>query len=309
MKAVRFHDYGDSTVLKVEDAPMPEPGPGQVLVKVIATSLNPADAFIRAGYLREMVPLALPHVPGLDFSGTIAAVGPGVTGWAEAATVAGSLSMDAEGAAAEYVLAPADVLAAVPAGVDPVDAAALPVAGLTAWQAVTEHGRVQAGQRVLVNGAGGAVGGYAVQFAHLAGAHVTATAGPRSTARVSSYGADDVVDYTSAPVTETAKGPFDLVVNTAPIAPEDADALAALTADGGRFVTTTTGPGTEPGRGIEVDHMYVHGDGAGLATLLSRVADGEVRIDVAGRHPLADLAAVHAQADQGTLHGKTVITL
>lgn len=309
MKAVRFHEYGDANVLALEEVPLPQAGPGQVLVKVTATSFNPADAAIRAGYLSEMIPLALPHVPGVDVSGTVAAVGPDVTGPAEGTLVAGFLPLHTDGAAAEYVLAPAEVLTALPEGVDPVDAAAVPGVALTAWQAVTEHGRVQAGQRVLVNGAGGAVGGYAVQFAHLAGAHVTATASPRSTDRVRAHGADEIIDYTSTPVAATAFDPFDVIINVAATTPEDTDTLAGLTADGGVFVTATTPPATEPGRGIQTVQMAVRSDAAQLAAILDRIAAGEIRTDITDRRPLADLPAVHAQADQSALHGKTVITL
>ncbi|MEV6162374.1 NADP-dependent oxidoreductase [Streptomyces sp. NPDC052052] len=307
MKAVRYHDYGDATVLVLEEVPVPVPGPGQVLVKVTATSFNPADAAIRAGYLREMLPLQLPHVPGVDVSGTIAALGPEVTGLGEGARVAGFLPLHTDGAAAAYVLAPADVLAILPDGVDPVEAAALPGVALTAWQALFEHGGLKAGRRLLVNGGGGAVGGYAIQFAHREGAHVTATASPRSTQRVRDLGADDVLDYTRAAVTETAKGSFDVVLNLVPTTPEDTDDLAALTADGGTFVTATTPPSTEPGRDVKVVRMAVRSDAGQLGHLLDLAANGRIRIDAAGRRPLAELPAVHAEADQGALHGKTVL--
>lgn len=309
MKAVRYREYGDSSKLALEDVPTPQPGPGQVLVKVTATSFNPADAMLRAGYLSEMLPLELPHVPGVDVSGTVAALGPDVTGFAEGARVASFLPLNADGASAEYVLAPVDVLALLPDGVDPVDAAALPGVGLTAWQALFEHGGLTSGQRVLVNGAGGAVGGYAVQYAHPAAAEVTATASPRSAERVRAYGADHVVDRTVTPVAEAAKGPFDVVLNLAPTTPEDTDTLAALTADGGVFVSATTPPATEPGRGVTVVRMAVRSDAAQLAELLARVAAGTLRIDVVGRRPLAELPAVHAEADSGALAGKTVIVL
>lgn len=309
MKAVLYSAYGDSTVLVLEEVPVPQPGPGQVLVKVVATTFNPADAAFRAGYLSEMIPLELPHVPGVEVSGTIAAVGPDVTGWDEGAAVAAFLPMNAPGASAEYVLAPVEVLAPLPEGVDPVDAAALPAVALTAFQALFEHGGLTDGDRVLINGAGGAVGGFAVQLAHQAGAEVSATAGARSAERVRSFGADHVIDYTAIPVVQAAKGPFDVVLNLAPTTPEDTDALAALTADGGVFVTATTAPATEPGREVRVVRMAVRSDVAQLADLLNRSAAGTLRIDVADRRPLAELPAVHAEADRGALHGRTVIVL
>lgn len=308
MKAVRYREYGDSTVLVLEEIPTPRPGPGQVLVKVTATSFNPADAMLRAGYLSELLPLELPHVPGVDVCGTVVALGPGVSGWAEGAQVAAFLPLNADGASAEYVLAPAGDLAPLPRGVDPVDAAALPGVGLTAWQALFEHGGLTAGQRVLVNGGGGAVGAYAVQYAHQVGAEVSATAGPRSAERVRGYGADQVIDYTVTPVAEAAKGPFDVVVNLVPTTPEDTDTLAELVADGGVFVTATTPPTAEPGREVRVVRMAVRSDAAQLTELLERAAAGTLRIHVTDRRPLTELAAVHAEADRGALTGKTVIT-
>ena len=165
MKTVRFHEYGDPTVLRYEDVEQPVPGAGQVLLRVAATSFNGVDGNIRAGFMQGPIPVTLPHTPGIDVSGTVAALGPEVAGFAVGDQVIGFLPMAGDGAAAEYVLAPAEVLAAAPTSVPPADAAALPVVGLTAWQALFDHAKLTAGQRVLINGAGGAVGGYAVQLA------------------------------------------------------------------------------------------------------------------------------------------------
>ncbi|MEV4048340.1 NADP-dependent oxidoreductase, partial [Streptomyces sp. NPDC049744] len=180
MKAVRFHEYGDPGVLRYEDVERPHPGAGEVRVRVAATSFNSVDGNIRGGFMRGPIPVVLPHTPGLDVAGTVDALGEGVDGIAVGDDIIGFLPMDGAGAAAEYVLAPAEALARAPRGVPLADAAAVPVVGLTAYQALFDHGRLTAGQRVLVNGAGGAVGGYAVQLAKNAGAHVIATAAPRS---------------------------------------------------------------------------------------------------------------------------------
>ena len=184
MKAVRYHDYGDESVLRYEEVAQPTPGPGQVLLRVAGTAFNPVDVALRAGYLRGAVPLQLPHVPGFDVSGTVVQVGEDVTAFAVDDDVVGFLPMEQDGAAAEYVVAPAGVLTGAPVRVPLPEAAALPSAGLTAWQALHEHLRLQAGQRLLVNGAGGGVGGYAVQLARAARAHRKAVAGARSARRV-----------------------------------------------------------------------------------------------------------------------------
>src|SRR4051794_23215 len=165
MKAVRFHEYGEPGVLRYEDVDLPVPGAGQVRIRVAATSFNSVDGNIRAGYMRGPIPVVLPHTPGLDVAGTVDALGEGVDGVRVGDAVVGFLPMAGVGAAAEYVLAPVDVLAPAPTSIPLADAAAFPVVGLTAWQALFEHGGLVAGQRVLVNGAGGAVGGYAVQLA------------------------------------------------------------------------------------------------------------------------------------------------
>jgi NADPH:quinone reductase-like Zn-dependent oxidoreductase len=308
MKAVRFDQYGDVDVLAYEDVDTPVPGPGQVLVKVAATSFNPADVAFRAGYLSEMIPLTLPHTPGVDLAGTVAELGPGVTGWEAGDAVVAFLPMTDPGAAAEYVLAPAEVLAAGPSTVDLAAAAAMPASGLTAWQALFEHAGLKAGQTILINGAGGGVGGYAVQLAHRAGATVTATASPRSADRLRTFGADQIIDYTVTSVPEAAAGTrFDVVLNLVANSPEDAEALAGLVADGGIFVTATTPAEGDASRGVRTARMAVRSDAAQLAELATKVDAGELRIDVAGRRPLAELADVHRQAEQGALPGKVVI--
>src|SRR5919198_2532973 len=243
MKAMRYHAYGDSHVLVYEDTDPPVAGPGQVVVRVAGTSFNLVDALIRAGLLQEVFPVALPHIPNLDVAGVITQVGQGVSGWRTGDTVVAFLPMTAPGAAAEYVAAPAEALAAAPRTVQLADAAALPLTGLAAWQALFDHAKVKAGQRVLINGAGGAVGGYAVQLAKRAGATVTATASARSIGRIRSYRADRIVDHTATPVLRAVAGQrFDVVLNLVSINPEETAQLVGLVADGGAFVSTTPFP-------------------------------------------------------------------
>ncbi|MGV0744869.1 NADP-dependent oxidoreductase [Mycolicibacterium sp. XJ870] len=306
MKSVRYHSYGDSDVLKREDVERPVPGAGEVLVQVAATSFNPVDAAIRAGYLADAFPIAFPHVPGIDVAGTIAQVGDGVAGRQVGQAVVAFLPMNADGAAAEYVVAPADVLAAAPRTVALTDAAALPGVGLTAWQSLFEHAELTAGQTILINGAGGAVGGYAVQLAKRTGAVVTATAGVRSVERVRSYGADRVIGYLDY-ASEPEGAPFDVVLNLVTTTAEQTTDLVGLVKDGGVLVSTTT-PGPEDiDRKVRAARVFARSDAGQLAELVDLVDAGEVRIDVAARRPLAELGAVHADADAGRLAGKTVV--
>jgi NADPH:quinone reductase-like Zn-dependent oxidoreductase len=309
MKAVRYHSYGDSDVLVYEEADRPVAGPGQVVVQVAGTSFNPVDAAIRAGLVRQVFPVALPHVPNFDVAGVITEVGEGVSGWSVGEAVVAFLPMTEPGAAAEYVAAPAEALAAAPRTGELADAAALPSAGLAAWQALFEHGGLKAGQSVLINGAGGAVGGYAVQLAAQAGATVTATASARSIDRIRFYGADRIVDYTATPVLQALAGQrFDVVLNLAPTSPEETAQLVDLVADGGAFVSTTTPGPEDAGRGVRTVRVFVRSDASQLAELVARVDAGVLQIEVAERRPLADLAAVHDQAAAGRLAGKTVLT-
>lgn len=278
-------------------------------IRVDATSFNSVDGNIRGGFMRGPIPVVLPHTPGLDVAGTVDALGEGVDGIEVGDEVVGFLPMDGIGAAAEYVLAPADVLAPAPKSVPLPDAAALPVVGLTAWQALFDHGELQAGQRVLINGAGGAVGGYAVQLAKGAGAHVIATASPRSSDAVKSAGADEVIDHTVTGVTEAVTEPVDVVLNLAPIDPAELAALAGLVRPGGVVVNTTVlmpAP-TDDERGVRGIDLYVRSDAEQLSRLVALIDRGELRVDVAQRVPLAELPAIHAQAAAGTLAGKVVV--
>jgi NADPH:quinone reductase-like Zn-dependent oxidoreductase len=269
---------------------------GQVVVQVAGTAFNPTDAAIRAGLLQDVIPLTFPHVPNTDVAGVITEVGEGVTGWSVGDAVVAFLPATVPGAAAQYVAAPAEALATAPRAGELADAAALPLAGLTAWQSLVEHADLEPGQSILINGAGGAVGGYAVQLAAQAGAAVTATAGARSRNRIRSYGAARIVDYTATSVQQAVAGQrFDVVLNLAPTSPEQIAQLVDLVADDGAFVSITT-PGLEDaGRGVRTVQVFVRSDAAQLAELVARVDDGTLAIDVAERLPLADLAAVHAR--------------
>lgn len=309
MKAARFHGFGGPEVLRVEEVEQPVPGPGEVRVRVAGTTFNPVDAGIRGGYLQGPFPVVLPHVPGVEVSGTVDALGAGVTGVGIGDEVIGFLPMVADGGAAEHVVVPAGHLTRAPAGQPLADAAALPMTGLTAWQALVDEAGLVAGQRILVNGAGGAVGGYAVQLAKHLGAHVVATGSPRSSARLRALGADEVVDHTTTEVATAVTEPVDVLLNLATVPAERLAALTGAVRDGG--VVLNTVPGTpaagDEARGVRAVGLFVRNDVGQLAHLVALVERGELRIGVDRRVGLADLPAVHAEADAGTLRGRVVV--
>jgi NADPH:quinone reductase-like Zn-dependent oxidoreductase len=309
MKAVRFHGYGDPDVLRYEDVEQPVPDAGQVRLRVAGSAFNPVDDGIRGGYLQGPFPVTLPHTPGIDVSGTVDALGDGVTNVAVGDAVIGFLPMTADGAAAEYVIAPAEILAPAPTRIPLPDAAALPMVGLTAWQALFDDAGLTAGQRVLINGAGGAVGGYAVQLAKRTGAYVIATASPRSNDRVRSAGADEVIDHITTDVTAAVTEPVDVLLNLARITPEELVALAALVRPGGVVVNTvpTIPTPADDERGVRAVGVFVRSDAEQLSRLVELVDRGELRVDIAERVPLAELPAVHTKAATGALPGKVIV--
>ncbi|MFF5288938.1 NADP-dependent oxidoreductase [Paractinoplanes globisporus] len=295
MKAVRFHEYGEHDVLRYEDADRPAAADGQVLVRVAGTTFNPVDAAIRAGYMREAMPVTLPHTPGIDLSGTVEGTGEAVIAF---------LPMLADGASAEYVVVDRALLAAAPTNVPLADTAALPSSALTAWQAVFEHADIRPGQRVLVNGGGGAVGGYAIQLAAQAGAYVIATAGPRSRDAVRAHGASEVIDYTAGPI--RVGEPVDAVLH---LARADASTLVEQIRPGGVLVSTV-GPVEAGGAaGIRVVPMGVRSDAAQLTEIVHRVEAGTLRLDISARYRLPDLPEVHALGEKGGFRGKVVVTV
>lgn len=284
MKAARIHRHGDPSVIQFDDVPVPAPGPGEVLVKVAATSFNPTELALRNGVLRSLFPIDLPFTLGWDIAGTIVGTDAPVIGWVDG------------GAAAEFVAAPADRLVPAPTSIPLPAAAAIPLAGSTAWQAVVPN--VTAGQRVLINGAGGGIGGFAVQLAKHVGAHVIATASPRSADTVSRYGADEIIDYTTGfSLTEPVDVMIHLVGTPPPWVPP--------VRPGGAIVSAAA-PVTAP-PGVSSSHMVVQYDAAQLTDLVKLVDAGVVAVDVTP-YPLAAVADIHRLSEAGRIRGKITIT-
>lgn len=307
MKAVRFHEMGGPEVLEYVEIDQPIPGAGQVRLRVAASAFSAADNGIRAGFLP--IPVVLPHVPGYDVSGTVDVVGEGVEGFAVGDAVIGFLPMGEDGGAAEYVVAPVDVLVAAPTSVPLADAAALPSVVLTARQALVDEGGLEADQRVLIVGAGGVVGKYAIALAKRAGAYVIATASPRSTDAVQAAGADEIIDHTEADIFDSVSDSVDLLLNLAPIEPDEFTALVGLVRDGGVVVSTTAWMPVpdDAERNVRSALVFVRSDVAQLAELVSLIDSGDLHLEVTRRIPLADLPALHAEAAEGAIAGKVIV--
>lgn len=276
-----------------------------MLIHVAATSFNPSDIGVRRGLLRSVFPLDLPYTLGGDVAGTIVELGDSVQTLAVGDRVIGRL--DTGGAAAEYVTAAADTVVAAPTAVPLAHAAAIPIAGVTAWQAVFEHASIASGQRVLVNGAGGGVGGFAVQLAKRAGAHVIATAGPRSTDAVRQLGADEIVDYTARPLADALDGPVDAILNFVVVSARHAATLMSLVRPGGVVVSATVEVKAPAGSPVTTVRFVARNDTSHLAALVKLVDAGAVRVDIAASRALTDLASVHRDAESGRIRGKTIL--
>lgn len=209
MQAARAHDYGAPEVLALEQAPRPEPNADQVLIRLKAAGVNPADWKYRSGAYKQYMPLTFPWIPGIEGAGIVEAVGANVTTLKKGDEIYGIVS----GGYAEYALALANDVQRKPAGLTFEQAAAIPIGSLTAWGAVIDTAKVETGQKVLIHGAAGGVGAYAVQLAKWKGAHATGTASADNIEFVRSLGADDVIDY-NATRFETVLRDMDAVIDT-----------------------------------------------------------------------------------------------
>lgn len=302
MKAARIHQHGDASVIRIEEIPRPAPAAGQVLVEVAATSFNPTEVALRNGRLRDLVPVDLPLTLGWDVAGTIVELGEGVAAHAVGDRVIGWI----EGAAAEFAVADAVAMVAAPTVIPLADAAAIPLAGLTAWQAI-ERAQLIAGERVLVNGAGGGIGGFVTQLAKHARTHVIATASARSKHMVMRHGADQVIDYTATSLSAALDSEVDVVMNLVGLDRQQATALAPLARSGGRIVSVTNEIEAPPSTGVTTAHVVARNDSAQLDALVALVNSGAITVEVTERHPLEQLASLHRRSEMGDIHGKIIV--
>ncbi|MFF1374671.1 NADP-dependent oxidoreductase [Streptomyces sp. NPDC058308] len=335
MRAIRLHEFGGPGVLRHEEAPVPEPGPGEVLVRVHAAGVNPPDWYAREGMpgvpAELKPPFHLPLIPGTDVSGVVEALGPGAGAGADRLSagdeVIGLLRFPTalQGSAyAEYVTAPATDLARKPTTVDHAHAAGLPMSGLTAWQYLIELGHdrpspfqeaqhrpmaLDSATTVLINGAAGGVGHLALQLAKWKGARVIAVASGAHETFLRELGADEFIDYTKERPEDVVRG-VDLVLDT--VGGPDSRRFLRTIKRGGSLYPVYFGEFDDEENaelGITVTLTQVRSNGAQLTELGRLVDAGTVRVALDSTFPLADARAAHERAARGHIQGKIALTV
>lgn len=320
MKAVVIHQYGDSTVLQLEEVDKPQITSAaaqpklsnRVLIKVRATTVNPIDWKIRSGKFRLMPGNKLPLILGFDVCGEVVEVGTGVTRFQVGDRVYGTVGLPG-GADAEYAIAAADWLAIAPTNLTDEAAAAVPGSALTALQALRNIARIQAGQSVLINGASGGVGSFAVQIGKVLGAEVTGVCSTPHLEMVKSWGADRTIDYTQADFTE-ARSRYDIIFDA--VAKRSFTECKPALKPNGTYITTLPNGKLIVQRiltaifpGKKVKFVIQTPSGADLVYLKELLEAGKIRAIVDRVYPLTELAAAHKYSESGHAAGKIVITI
>jgi NADPH:quinone reductase-like Zn-dependent oxidoreductase len=309
MRAIVVTRFGGPEVLEQRELPRPEPVPTEVLVRVAAVGVNPTDWKSRTSGGPKL--WDDPMIVGYDVAGEVVRVGGGVTTLAVGDRVFGMPWFPRQaGAYAEYVTAPSRQWTKIPAGLDDVGAAALPLAALTAWQALVDTADLRAGERVLVHAAAGGVGHLAVQIAKARGAHVIGTASAGKHELLRELGADELVDYTTTDFAEAVRD-VDVVLDT--IGGDYVARSLATLRDGGRLVTLL-GPQPEAfadaaARGLHASWLLVEPDGRGMEAIAALVAGGRLRALIDRTFPLAQAADAHRHGERGRTTGKIVLTV
>ncbi|MBB4740699.1 NADPH:quinone reductase-like Zn-dependent oxidoreductase [Actinoplanes octamycinicus] len=313
MRAVTQQEFGGPEVLRVAEVPIPEPLPTEVRVRVVAAGVNPVDHKTREGGGMAGVLGAPPFILGWDVSGVVEKVGFGVHTLAVGDEVYGMPWFPRQaGGYAEYVTAPSRHFARKPAGIGHTAAAAVPLAALTAWQALTAATTISPGQRVLVHAAAGGVGHFAVQFAKHLGAHVIGTARADKHEWLRSLGADELVDYTTTRFEEVAKD-VDVVLDLVGDEDTGVRSVAAL-APGGLLIAVPSGVSPAVSQaagqaGVRAIGFLVEPDGPALAEIAALIDAGRVHVEVAGVLPLAEAGEAHRRLATGRTRGKLVLEI
>ncbi|HEY2860526.1 MAG TPA: NADP-dependent oxidoreductase [Terracidiphilus sp.] len=304
MKAVRVHQYGTPEGFTLDEVPQPVPGAGKVLVRVRAAGVNPIDWKIRAGYMKEVMPLPLPVTLGFDFSGEIEALGEGVTHFKKGDPVYGT----AMGTFAEFVVTGVAEAAPKPASLDYVHAASVPVAAKTAWQALFDVGGLTTGGKVLIHGAAGSVGSFAVQLARAKGIHVYGTASSGNQAYLKELGVDEPINYQTTKFEDVAHD-IDVVLDTQ--GGETQQRSFAVLKKGGTLVSIVQPPSQDEAAKYGVKATFL-GSQPNLEQLteIARLIDaGQLKTVVEAVMPLEDAGRALDQSQTGHARGKIVLTV
>jgi NADPH:quinone reductase-like Zn-dependent oxidoreductase len=307
MQAVRIHRFGGPEVMAIEEIDRPIPAANEVVIKVFAASVNPVDAKMREGKYPVVTEKDLPYVLGRDVSGEIAAAGDDVSSFRIGDDVFVFLSPE-HGGYEEFALARADEVATKPKSLDAVGAAAVPLAGITAWQGLFEHGGLRPGQRVLIHGGAGGVGHFAIQFAKAKGAWVATTVSASDKDFVSDLGADQVVDYKTEKF-ETVVDPVDLVFDL--IGGETQERSFSIVKPGGALISTLQEPdkGRAKKLNIRAGRYTAQPNGAQLREIADLIDQGKVKVVIATTFELREVAEAQAALKEKHLRGKVVLKI
>jgi NADPH:quinone reductase-like Zn-dependent oxidoreductase len=304
MKAIRIHAYGGVENLHYDDVLRPEPQAGQVLVRVHAAGVNPIDWKIREGYFQQMLDLPLPVIIGQDIAGVVAAVGSGVTTLHLGQDVYGIADMQLSGAYAEYALGYAEAIAPMPHTLDYIHAAAVPIAAMTAWQALFDKADLHSGQTLLIHGGAGGVGGYAIQLAKLKGARVIATAAVAHLDYIKNLGADLVIDYHAQPFEQQVKD-VDVVLDL--VGGETQTRSWQVIRHGGILVSTVGVPAGIPS-GIRAVAVVLDPKAERQLQQIAQLIDAhQIEVTVEKTFELSAAAAAQEFSQHGHPYGKLVL--
>jgi NADPH:quinone reductase-like Zn-dependent oxidoreductase len=306
MKAVRIHSFGSADVLQLDDIPTPEPGDNEVLIKVVAASVNPIDYKIRSGEFKPEE-MHMPETLGRDVSGVVEKVGRKVSFVSPGDEVYALLDMD-HGGYAEFVVAKRENVAPKPARIDHLHAAAVPLAATTAWQGLFDHGKLKAGERVLIHGAAGGVGHFAVQFAKDRGAHVIVTARPEDEDLLLHLGADEVIDYVAERFEDRVHD-VDLVLDL--IAGDTQQRSWNCLKPGGRLVSTVKPPSKEEAANHHAKGTIFMAEPnyRELAKIGQLIDGGKVQVLVQHALPLDEVRRAHDHLEHEHVRGKVVLAV
>ncbi|MBQ0833333.1 NADP-dependent oxidoreductase [Marinobacter sp.] len=312
MKKVVYHQFGERDVLQVVSADVPSPQAGQVLIRVHGAGLNPIDWKTRKGlgFVAKQIENSLPWTPGYDVAGEVVAIGDGVTTLAPGDRVMGLVGFPLNGGGySEYALATADELAVVPEELDLVTAGALPLAALTAWQALFEVAELEPGQKILVHAGAGGVGHLAVQFALARGAHVIATASAGNRDFLAELGVHEVIDYRTTDFADECFG-LDVVLDL--VGGDTGKRSLRTLGENGMLVTIPTVSADEVVSAAEAQGLRAHGmtvrpDVFHLDEIAELIEGGEVKVHIEKAFALDDVTQAHELLEGGHVRGKLVL--